>query len=119
MQANTQNTSRPTVPFQSVSQRRTAVRYLLQAPVAFCWMDAHGVTRHGDGRTHDVSTKGIRVFSSVALPLGTSVAMNIDIPLSRADLRLLRVEIEGPVVRVENSPRPSFCIQYDRIICPD
>lgn len=95
------------------------MRYLLQAPVAFCWMDAHGVTRHGEGRTHDVSTKGIRVFSSIALPLGTSVAMNIDIPLSRVDLRLLRVEIEGPVVRVEESTRSSFCIQYDRIICPD
>jgi hypothetical protein len=82
-------------------------------------MDAHGVTRHGEGRTHDVSTKGIRVFSSIALPVGTSVAMNIDIPLSRADLRLLRVEIQGPVVRVENSTRCSFCIQHNRIVCPD
>ena len=96
------------------------MRYFLEAPVAFCWIDTQGITCHGNGRTHDVSTKGIRILSSVWLPVGASVAMNIDIPLPRADLRSLRVEIEGRVVRLEAAgAKCSVCVEYNRIICPD
>lgn len=96
------------------------MRYLLQAPVAFCWIDRGGATRHGEGYTRNVSTKGICISSAVSLPLGTSVAMNIDIPLPRRDVRSVRVEIQGRVVRFESAGiRHSLCIQYDQIVCPE
>jgi hypothetical protein len=81
--------------------QRLAVRYELQARVEFCWMDEKGVSRHGLGRTRDISTKGAYIVGAVRPPRGTLVAMNIVIPLSGAAPRALRVQTEGRVVRVE------------------
>jgi hypothetical protein len=96
------------------------MRYVLQAPVAFCWIDSQGFTCHSHGRTQDVSTKGIRILAPVSLPVGVSVAMNIDIPLPRTGKGSLRIEVQGRVVRFEAvGSKRSFCVQYDRICCPD
>lgn len=102
------------------SQRRTAVRYSLQAPVEFCWIDGKGTTSHGKGRTQDVSTKGIRIVCSASPPVGACVAMNVDIPLPGGNIQTLRIEIEGHVVRIQSSGAwCGFCIQNDRVICPE
>jgi hypothetical protein len=113
-------TLRAATNLKGSGQRRAAMRYRLHAPVAFCWVDTKGLTWHGKGHTHDVSTRGICVLCSVSPPLGASVAMNIDIPLPRGATRSLRVEVEGHVVRLESSGmRSSFCVECDHLICPD
>jgi hypothetical protein len=102
------------------TQRRCAMRYVLQAPVAFCWIDSEGSTCHSHGRTQDVSTKGIRILSPVSLPVGVCVAMNIDIPLPRTGQQPMRIEVQGRVVRFESAgSKRSFCIEYDRVCCPE
>jgi hypothetical protein len=58
--------------------QRTAVRFGLRAGVTFCWLDHHGTSRYGKGRTRDISTKGVYVLSSNWPPNGTSVAINIE-----------------------------------------
>ena len=92
--------ARPNAGMRARNQR-LAVRYELRARVEFCWMDEKGVSRHGLGRTRDISTKGAYIVGAVRPPKGTLVAMNIVIPLSGAAPRVLRVQTEGQVVRVE------------------
>jgi hypothetical protein len=113
-------TFRPGPAVGPIIQRRAAIRYALRAPVAFCWVDDAGITRHGRGRTVDVSMKGISVLSSTPLAVGTSVAINIDVPLPGRDLHSLHIEIEGLVVRAGPSGvRSGFCVRYNRVTCPD
>lgn len=104
-------------PLSSVRQRRRAMRYLVSAEVAFCWVDSRGITCHGKGRAQDVSTKGICVLSATLPPRGTFVAMNIVIPLARRESQSLCISAEGRVVRSDISGPPvCFCVQYDRLI---
>jgi len=103
---------------QMVNQR-LAVRYELRARVEFCWIDDQGVSRHGVGRTRDVSTRGAYVLGSAWPPKGTPVAMNIEIPFSPATARVLRVQTEGRVVRVDrpgsDGSDACFSVQNDRV----
>lgn len=111
-------TLRSVSDLQSVRQRRKAMRYVLHAPVAFCWVDSQGITCHGKGRAQDVSTKGICVVASASPPQGACVAMNIDIPLARGESYPLRVGVEGHVVRSASlGVRFCFCLEYDRVTC--
>jgi hypothetical protein len=92
--------ARPSAGMRARNQR-LAVRYELRARVEFCWVDEKGASCHGLGRTRDISTKGAYVIGAVRPPKGTLVAMNIVIPLPGAAPRILRVQAEGQVVRVE------------------
>lgn len=93
------------------------MRYLLNAPVVFCWVDSYGATHHGEGHTRDVSTKGTRVVSVAPPPVGARVAMNIEIAITSGDLQSHRVAVDGHVVRVEASGiRCCFCLRYDRVV---
>ncbi len=98
--------------------RRLSVRYELQARVEFCWIDDQGASRHGVGRTRDVSTRGAYVVGLVWPPKGTMVAMNIEIPFASAE-RVLRVQTEGRVVRIDptgvDGSGTGFCVQNDRV----
>ena len=70
--------ARPNAGMRARNQR-LAVRYELRARVEFCWMDEKGVSRHGLGRTRDISTKGAYIVGAVRPPKGTLVAMNLSL----------------------------------------
>jgi hypothetical protein len=99
--------------------QRMSIRFGLRAEVTFCWLDHDGISRYGKGRTRDISTKGVYVLSSNWPPNGTSVAMNVDIPLSTGQSRFLQIEVEGKVVRIEPigsmRDRGGFAVENDRI----
>ena len=100
--------------------QRAAVRFELHAEVTFCWLDESGISRYGDGRTLDISTKGVYVVSATWPPRGASVAMNIDIPWSTSQSRFLQIAVEGRVVRVEpvstTRHRSGFSVRNDRLL---
>jgi len=100
--------------------QRAAVRFELHAEVTFCWLDEFGVSRYGDGRTLDISTKGVYVVSATWPPRGASIAMNIDIPWSTNQSRFLQIAVEGLVVRVEPISnarhRSGFSVRNDRLL---
>jgi hypothetical protein len=109
----------PFGPGMRMVNQRLAVRYELRARVEFCWIDDQGISRHGVGRTRDVSTRGAYVLGSAWPPKGTPVAMNIEIPFSPATARVLRVQTEGRVVRVDrpgsDGSDAGFSVQNDRV----
>jgi hypothetical protein len=102
------------------TNQRAAVRFELHAEVTFCWLDESGVSRYGDGRTLDISTKGVYVVSATWPPRGASVAMNIDIPWSTSQSRFLQVAVEGRVVRIQPISnarhRSGFSVRNDRLL---
>lgn len=99
--------------------QRLSMRFDLRARVEFCWIDEKGISRHGIGLTRDVSTRGAYILGSEWPPEGTSVAMNIEIRFAPATSRVLRVQTEGRVVRVDRPGRAAggtgFSVHNDRV----
>ena len=81
-------------------ERRNAVRYQLQIPAVFRWINDAGVSREGRGVTRDISDFGTYVYSSTIPPLSAEV--NIEItragesgakrPLLTGRMKVMRVE---------------------------
>lgn len=98
--------------------RRAAVRFNLRTEITFCWLD-HGFSRHGKVRTRDISTQGVYVLCSTSPLIGTTVALNIEIPALPGRSKFLRIKIEGRVVRTESAgatgERCGFAVKNDRI----
>lgn len=82
-----------------LAKQRTAVRYPLEVPVVFRWME-RGQARESHGLTRDVSVRGAFVRSGECPPCGARVAVKMNFP---ATLRARAgwVEAEGLVLRVE------------------
>jgi len=80
---------------------RVAVRYALHARVVFQWSAEDGAHRVGRGRTRDISQKGAYIVAPESPPSGTRVAMSIYLPALGGEARVLRVDAEGRVTRVE------------------
>lgn len=82
---------------------RKAIRFPLQVPIAFWWMD-DGIEKRSEGRTRDISEMGTFVFAPAYPPLGTQVCFNLLLPTLPGLEATTRVNAEGQVLRVE---RPS------------
>lgn len=101
-----------------VRPARTTLRFLLQTAVTFCWTNGTGESRQGEGRSRDISEHGAFVFASACPPVGTSVALTIDLEGIPDEMGALPVEVEGEVLRVEQSPAErgmltgGFAIQF-------
>jgi hypothetical protein len=81
---------------------RTTVRYMLHARVVFHWNDNEGYQKVGRGHTRDISQKGAYIVSPERPPNGAHVSLNIYLPALAGDTRLLSLETEGQVLRVES-----------------
>ena len=94
------------------------LRFLLQTGVTFRWTNGDGQSRHGEGRSRDVSEHGAFVFAPVCPPVGTSVALTIDLEGIPDEFGPLPVRVAGEVLRVEQSPAErgmitnGFAIEY-------
>ena len=97
---------------------RRTLRFLLQTAVAFRWTDGNGKPRMGEGRSRDVSEHGAFVFAPICPPVGANVVVKIDLEGIPDEIGALPVEVDGEVLRVEQSPAErgmltsGFAIQY-------
>jgi hypothetical protein len=95
---------------------RRTLRFLLQTAVTFWWTNGDGQPRQGEGRSRDVSEHGAFVFAPICPPVGASVALTIDLEGISDEIGPLPVEVEGEVLRVEQSAAESgtggFAIEY-------
>jgi hypothetical protein len=78
-------------------QRRSAVRYKLQLPVIFHWMD--GVEHTAGGFTSDVALDGALIQSAVCPPVGCDVRIEVLIPSPDLSRYQLRIQCSGKVTR--------------------
>ena len=81
---------------------RKAIRFPLEAPIAFWWTDS-GVEKHSEGRTRDISEVGAFVLSSVCPSAGTEIRFKIFLPVLPGFEPKTSVEAVGRVLRVEQA----------------
>jgi hypothetical protein len=97
---------------------RKTLRFLLQTAVTFFWTNGDGKPQHGVGRSRDVSEHGAFVFAPVCPPVGASVTLTIDLEGIPDEIGPFPVEVEGQVLRVQESPAErgmltdGFAIEY-------
>ena len=97
---------------------RCTLRFLLQTAVKFCWTNGNGEALRGEGRSRDVSEHGAFVFAPNCPPVGTRLLLTIDLEGIPDEIGPLPVEVQGEVLRVEQSPAErgmltgGFAIQY-------
>jgi hypothetical protein len=81
-------------------ERRSAVRFQLQATVVLEWTDLSGLKRESVGQTRDISIFGAFVICAVRPPSETIVSLEVELPpLERNALRRLRLKASGRVTR--------------------
>jgi hypothetical protein len=91
-------------------QRRSAVRYKLQLPVIFHWID--GVEHAAGGFTCDVALDGALIQSAVCPPIGCDVRIEVLIPSPDHSRDQLRIQCSGKVTRsVSQSGSNSFGVR--------
>jgi hypothetical protein len=99
---------------------RRAIRFPLEAPVAFWWNDASGMTQHGEGRSRDISEFGAFILGEVCPPLGARVGLRILIEELPNTAPAIRVQIDGHVSRVVASGidhgTSGFAVLSDRAV---
>lgn len=86
---------------RSRGEQRTAVRYALQIPVTYRWIE-RGAAREAEGCTRDVSVRGAYVITEECPPCGANLRIKMSFPGGSRGGRLQWIDAEGSVVRVES-----------------
>lgn len=84
-----------------MSDARKSIRFPLEASVTFFWTSEAGMSRHGAGRSRDISEHGVFVLADDCPPLGSKIGLNISLPEFSDIAQALRVQIEGRVLRID------------------
>ena len=87
-------------------ERRRAIRYPLQVPASFSWEGEQGIEVQGEGRTRNISEKGVFVDAAICPPIGSSVELNFSLPAIPDAERGMNVEHKGEIVRLEGTEQP-------------
>lgn len=82
------------------TDRRKATRYEQGLPASFRWVDGAG-TRIAYGTCRDLSCEGAFVVTNVVPGLGTTVTVEIRVPLPAPSSRNVRFSGKGIVARVD------------------
>jgi len=85
--------------------RRNHQRFEVTATARFSWTDAGGVRWQGQGRTRDISEKGVFVLTPDCPPSGATV--RLEVRASRLTKSGLIMHTKGQVVRVEVTEAPA------------
>ena len=80
--------------------RRKAIRFPLEAPISFWWMDS-GVVKRSEGKTRDVSERGAFVLATTCPPRGIQIGFKLSLPALPGFEHKTRVEADGQVIRVK------------------
>lgn len=82
-------------------------------------MDRAKVQIQGRGETRDISPKGAYILTGRCPQRGAVVAITIYLPMLEGENRILSIEAEGRVLRVEPSSISGdfggFSVQYHRV----
>lgn len=79
------------------------MRYPVEARVSFSWSDGDGNQCHGEGTSRDISETGTFVLAPACPPLGAKVELRISFVALPNPTRTLHMELEGHVLRVEQT----------------
>ena len=85
------------------SGARKTIRFPLPAPVVFWWTDENGNHQQSEGRSRDISESGTFVLAAVCPPLGASVGLRISLEAVPDATKILPIEFDGHVLRVERA----------------
>ena len=91
------------------TERRNAKRFRLHLAVVFSWRDKHGILQSGEGRTCNISGRGIYVRTKCAPLPGNAVEMNVFLPQPAYDIHAAEIHAKGQVTRVDQGPRDEVC----------
>jgi len=86
------------------TERRGFPRYRLSLPVTLGWTDDNRIAQQRGGFTRDVSTGGVFVMCDAPPRPGTSISLELLLPLPSASAPSLRVLGNAEVVREEQQP---------------
>jgi hypothetical protein len=92
------------------------MRFPLEVPAVFSWVDASGERQRKEGRIYDVSELGAFVLASDCPPAGARVSVKIFLA-GVTDAPGALMEMQGRVLRVEQirtEGRDGFAILSDR-----
>jgi hypothetical protein len=79
------------------------MRYPVTVPVSFSWKDENGNQYQDEGTSRDVSETGTFVFALACPPAGADVTVRIFLEALPGATKILRVEVYGRVLRVEQA----------------
>lgn len=82
-------------------EKRTAIRYGLDAPAIFSWESAQHKRMQGDGVTRDISPFGAFVFTPTCPPVETTIQLEVLLPPLTGAKATTRIKGEARVLRVE------------------
>ena len=82
---------------------RKSMRYPVRAPVSFSWNDENGNRCQSEGTSRDVSETGAFVFAPACPAAGAHVKLRIVLVELPGPTKIARVEVDGRVLRVEQS----------------
>ena len=89
---------------------REAIRYPLRLPAIFTWQGENRISHRTEGVTRDVSTKGVFVNAVVTPPEEAAIRIEFDFPPVREGADLVRICVDGRVVRVDKDEAdPTHC----------
>ena len=83
-------------------ERRISLRYALHARVVFAWDDVTGQRRESRGHTLDLGQRGAFIIAPEGPERDASVSLSIFLPVMGAEARVVRLEVEGRVLRSGN-----------------
>jgi hypothetical protein len=83
-------------------ERRVSLRYALHARVVFAWDDGTGQRRESRGHTRDVGQRGAFIIAPEGPARDACVSLSIFLPVMGAEARVVRLEVEGRVLRSGN-----------------
>jgi hypothetical protein len=81
--------------------RRKTMRFPLEAPVAFWWLDTAGTRHEASGTSHDISESGAYILAGVLPPLGARIGIRVLLEEVPDEALVIRVLIEGHVLRID------------------
>ena len=87
---------------------RAAWRYALRANLIFSFEGQGESCAKGEGRTRDMSTDGLFVYSKVLPPENAAVWLVVGFPPLYEGSAPVRIRVRGRVVRVETETAKSF-----------
>ena len=87
--------------WRTAIERRRAIRYPLQLPASFSWEDEQDIVRQGEGRTRNISEKGVFVDAAMCPPIGSSVELHFTLPALSDTTRKMHVQHTGGTLRLE------------------
>jgi hypothetical protein len=92
--------------WRTAMERRRAIRYPLQVPASFSWEGEQGIVVQGEGRTRNISEKGVFVDAAILPPIGSSVELHFSLPALPDSGRKMQVQHAGETLRLEGTEQP-------------